>query len=195
MKRALLFLSCALTLSACKHIQPKPDFSPSRDIPAGTIVQVVLSDRKDPNRVSTFIVDAREGRVLERRDGPNALEPRQSSLRGATASLTLAAAEQDAQQDTSGSQTLSSKVSTTFTAQVDCPPPPEGAEPNTNGCILANAIDPRLETTGDRDPKNEALKRTKKTLQFVIRLAQSGFEAAKLNGVILIQPQSLQQRK
>jgi hypothetical protein len=194
MKRALLSLSCLLALSACKHAAPEPDFRPGRDIPPGAIVHVTLQDRKNPRRISTYVVDARAGQVLMRLDGARALElQRPAAPPPRTPSFVPPAPMKDERQGGgTGSQTTSTfALSSSVTVQADCPPPSDERE--EDGCVDANAIDPKIETTGNPDPQNENPKFRRGPPGFVIKLAQGLFEAAKLSG-LPVQPQQLQRR-
>jgi hypothetical protein len=182
MTRALLSLSCLLALAACSHATPEPDFRPSRDIPPGAIVHVTLRDRHEPRRVSTYVVDARAGKLLMRLDGARALELQQTSPPPRPPSFAPSTPMRGEQQGETGTQTSSSSFATSFTLEVDCPPPAPG-EKQPEGCLDANAIDPKLETTGNPDPQDDPGLRWKRTEQFAIKLAQGIFQAAKLSGI------------
>lgn len=171
MRRALLSLSCLLALSACRHLCPQPDepdFNPSRDIPPSAIVRVTLKDKDDPSRMSTFVVDAREGKVLQRLDGPKAVEQRQ--VRQAVTQ------QQGGQQPAADSDAEATAMSVEVYCLVTTSTP-------ENGCPDASAIDPKMEQTGGDDPKHEIKQQWTRTQDFVIRIARSYFEAVKRSGI------------
>lgn len=169
MRRALLSLSCLLALSACRHLCPQPDdpdFNPSRDIPADSIVRVTLQDKNDPSRMSTYVVDARRGEVVRRLDGPQAVEKQQT--RGTVSQQQVA---QEPAADTDATE-MAVKVYCIVTSST-----PE------NACPDASAIDPKMEQTGGDDPKHEIKQYRTRTQDFVVRIARSYFEAVKKSGI------------
>lgn len=182
MKSVLLSLTCLLALSACKHAAPEPDFRPSRDIPPGAIVHVTFRDRKDPRRVSTYVVDARAGQVLMRLDGARAMEGMQQPPPPRPPAFAPPTPMRGEQQEQEGTQSSSLAQPLNITTEIDCQVLPS-EDKNRDGCLDVNAIDPRLEPTGNPDPQDDPAARVKRTTQFAIKLAQSLFQAAKLSGI------------
>lgn len=161
MKRLLLPLSCLLALSACWRHTRDRDWDPSRDIPAGTRVSVTLQDVSDPSRGTTYLVDPRAGRVVERRD----------------AKVT----RQDASQSTTEAQQLQGTTTLTTTYRIAC------AEPKTETeepACLVRASDPKHETD-DPNPIMDPKERLIRTERFVVQLAQSTLQVAHLNKIDL----------
>jgi hypothetical protein len=161
MKKLLLPLSCLLALTACwRETRPtEPDWNPSRDIPAGTLVRVTLQDVTDPSRISTFVVDPRAGRVVDRKDGRLAQQKESQSM---------------AAQEGLSTQTVSTAV------QVPCPEIPD--DKDDPGCLV-NASDPKHETTGDPNPIMDYKTRLALTEKFVTQVAVKLLEAAHTTGV------------
>ncbi|MFP2931176.1 hypothetical protein ACLESO_39480 [Pyxidicoccus sp. 3LG] len=158
MKRILLPLSCLLALSACWRTTREPEWNPSQDIPPGTLVRVTLQDVKDSSRISTYIVDPRTSRILDRQDGKKALHDAQDAEQAAQATSTL-------------------RMVTTA-VKVDCPPEQETEE----GCIMP-AIDPKHDTSGDPNPIKDLKLRRELTEKFVKLYALKILEAAHVTGV------------
>jgi hypothetical protein len=161
MKKLLLPLSCLLALTACwRDTRPtEPDWNPARDIPAGTLVRVTLQDANGSGRSSTFVVDPRSGRVVDRKDGGRAQQQESSSK---------------VAQEGLSAQSVSTSV------QVPCPEiPDKEADP---GCFVY-ASDPKHETTGDPNPIKNYTERLALTERFVTQVAVKLLEAAHVTGV------------
>ena len=160
MKKLLLPLSCLLALSACwRHTREPSDWEPSRDIPAGTLVRVTLRDVSDPSRVSTYVVDPRAGRVVERLDGRRA------------------------QQDASGTVTAAQLSTSTVSTSVTLPCPEIKVEGSEEPICVVFASDPKLETSDDPNPVKELEQRLELTSRFVVQVAVNLLEAAHVTGV------------
>ncbi|WP_164020948.1 hypothetical protein [Pyxidicoccus trucidator] len=160
MKRILLPLSCLVALSGCWRHTREPDWNPSRDIPAGTLVRVVLQDVNEPGRISAFTVDPRAGRVIDRQDGKRVQRQEAGSVTAA--------------QDAPSKQTLNTAV------QVPCPE----VRPDAPECLVY-ASDPKHETTGDPNPakENDYAARLALTEKFVVQVSLNLLEAAHVTGV------------
>lgn len=77
MTNRLLLLSVMLTLSACRHMptprQPVPSLEEiQRAAPDGGLVLITLRDKDQPQRVTSYLVDVRQDRIVARRDGVTA---------------------------------------------------------------------------------------------------------------------------
>ncbi|QSQ24166.1 hypothetical protein JY651_04120 [Pyxidicoccus parkwayensis] len=165
MKKLLLPLSCLLALSACwrDHRPQEPDFDPSRDIPAGTLVLITLQDVHDASRSSTFLVDPRSGRVVERKDGTPGQGEKGSVAEGTTQQGLLP-----------GTAYNILKVPCAETQKTD--------ETTELGCTL-NAIDPKHESDGNPNPIKDYEARLTATKKFVVNVAVNVLKAAHDTGV------------
>ena len=111
MKLRLLLLSALLSLSACRHLSkrepvPTPE-EIQRTAPAGGLVRVILRDKDQPHRVTTYLVDVRQDKIVDRSDGPTSRQ--------------LEGQESDAMKSTA--QANSNFLMATVEATTDCKPP------------------------------------------------------------------------
>ncbi|MCP3140255.1 hypothetical protein [Pyxidicoccus xibeiensis] len=162
MKRILLPLSCLLALSACWRNTREPDWNPSQDIPKGTLVRITLQDANNPGIISTFLVDPIANRILDRRDGKQAMQ---------------AAQEADSEKSVQAAAAVAPRTVSSTTI-IDCPP----AELTEEHCLV-RASDPKHETTGDPNPIRDLKLRLERTEQFVKLYALKLLEAAHLSKV------------
>ena len=71
MKKRILALPLLLSLAACRHLPARAPTQEEiqRDAPAGGLVRVTLRDSKQPYRFSSYLVDVRNNKVVDKVDG------------------------------------------------------------------------------------------------------------------------------